>query len=91
MSGPYYANWHAGDTSLPCAIVTGAGYRIAKMNPTTESPEREANARLFEASPDLYCLANEAVREYDKHGPNVVSSEWLDEARRIVAHVNGEG
>lgn len=52
--------------------------------------ECEANGRLIVMSPELYDLLAEAVREYDEHGPNVVSGEWLDRVRPVLAKATGK-
>lgn len=70
------------DRIHPTAIAETASW--LDTDPENES---KANACLIAAAPEHYSLLEEAVRDYDEHGPNVVSVEYLDRVRAAIAKI----
>ena len=96
--GPWLANWHGNDLTMPCAIVTQTGVRIAKMNPTLSIDDpytAEANANLIAAAPDLLgFLADYLWSEHSECPPDRLAvclrpEELRDKARELFAQVEG--
>lgn len=56
---------------------------------TTHGPASQANARLIAAAPDMVQLLMRAV-SHDEEPDIPPSVVWYDEARTILARINGE-
>jgi len=62
------------------------GFRLAQVHGGRPWWEREANARLIAAAPELLATLQELI---DIEGPQPGSAAWADKARALIAKATG--